>query len=127
MAVLEEYIARPYARILTPDRETGTYTAEVLEFPGCFGQGDTPDEAIRDLEASMEAWIEATLAAGGAVPEPLETRNFSGHISLRLPKSYHQQIALLAEVDGVSINQWIVNAIAERTGMTKAIDLARSG
>ncbi len=118
------YRTRPYARVLTPDPASGAYTAEVLEFPGCFGQGNTPDEAIRDLEASMEAWIEATLAAGGMLPEPLESRNFSGRLSLRLPKSYHAEAARLAELDGISINQWIVNAIAERLGVSKATTLA---
>lgn len=36
-------------------------------------------------------------------------------LSLRLPDSLHEQIKKLAADDGVSINQFIVSAIAEKT------------
>ena len=36
-------------------------------------------------------------------------------LSLRLPDSLHEQIKKLATEDGISINQFIVSAIAEKT------------
>lgn len=35
-------------------------------------------------------------------------------LSLRLPNSLHNQIGVLAKRDGVSINQWIASAAAEK-------------
>lgn len=35
-------------------------------------------------------------------------------LSLRLPNSLHNQIRVLARRDGVSINQWIASATAEK-------------
>src|SRR5215217_725483 len=49
-----DYLTKPYARVLTPDAEYGGYTAEILEFPGCVTEGDTPDEALENLEAAAE-------------------------------------------------------------------------
>ena len=43
-------------------------------------------------------------------------------LSIRLPDSLHQQIRELADHDGISINQFIVSAVAEKTAafLTKA-------
>jgi len=36
-------------------------------------------------------------------------------LSLRLPESLHNQIKKLASKDGISINQFVVSAVAEKT------------
>jgi len=36
-------------------------------------------------------------------------------LSLRLPDSLHNQIKKLASEDGISINQFVVSAVAEKT------------
>jgi len=36
-------------------------------------------------------------------------------LSLRLPDSLHEQIKKLASEDGISINQFVVSAVAEKT------------
>ncbi|MCP4298590.1 MAG: toxin-antitoxin system HicB family antitoxin [Proteobacteria bacterium] len=36
-------------------------------------------------------------------------------LSLRLPESLHEQIKLLAKQDGISINQFVSSAVAEKT------------
>ena len=112
---VREYLARPYSKILVRD-ETGGYVAHVLEFPGCLAEGETPDEAVRELDEAMEDWIEEVIESGKPVPEPLEAQGFSGRLVLRLPKSIHRQAAQRAYADGTSLNQWIVEAIGERLG-----------
>jgi len=109
-------LKEPYARILTPDAESGTYTAEILEFPGCVAQGDTPEEAYANLEAAAEAWIEAVLELGQDIPEPLTSHGYAGKIALRLPRSLHRRASEMAERDGTSLNQFLVAAVAERVG-----------
>ena len=51
------------------DDETAFGTA-VPDLPGCFSAGDTLDEAIKNAEEAAYAWIEATLDAGGEIPQP---------------------------------------------------------
>ena len=111
-----EYLKEPYSRVLIPDVETGTYTAKIAEFPGCIAQGDTPEEAYRNLEAAAESWIEELLDMGQQVPEPAVNNQYSGRIALRLPKSLHRKAAQLAEREGTSLNQFLVAAIAEQVG-----------
>lgn len=119
--MLREYAARPYSRILVPD-SAGRYFAEVLEFPGCFSEGDTPGQAMDNLNEAMEAWIEAALESGQSIPDPVATAGYSGRVLLRLPKSLHREAARRAEMDGVSLNQYLVAAIAARAGADELAD-----
>lgn len=110
----EEYLLEPYARILIPC--DGSYSAEILEFPGCFAQGETPEIAMKNIEESAETWIELMLEQGSEIPEPFANQDYSGKIALRLPKSLHKKAIQCAERDGVSLNQFLLSAIAERVG-----------
>jgi len=112
----EEYLKEPYSRVLIPDEESGTYTAVILEFPGCIAQGDTPQEAYEHLENAAKYWIEAALDLNQEIPSPSQSLSFGGKILLRLPKSLHRQLALIAGREGVSLNQFIVSALAEKVG-----------
>lgn len=116
-----EYLQEPYARILTPNG-AGGFTAEILEFPGCVTEGDTADEAIRNLEEAALGWIEGTLLQGNEVPEPMDNDGFSGKFALRLPRSVHRAAARLAERDNVSLNTYFVSAISAAVGAEKFSD-----
>jgi predicted RNase H-like HicB family nuclease len=110
-----EYLKRPYGRLLVPDDEGG-YRAEIIEFPGCFAEGETAAEAASNLEDAAHSWLEATLAKGQTVPEPMEELDYSGKLVVRLPKSLHRRAAFAANREGVSLNQFIVSSIAEQVG-----------
>jgi antitoxin HicB len=111
----EEYLKSPYARILIP-QEDHTYFAEILEFPGCFAQGTTPQEAFGNLEEAAKAWIESALDQGQEIPPPSTNEGFSGRLILRLPRSLHRRATRMAERDRTSLNQFLMAAIAERLG-----------
>ncbi len=111
----QEILRKPYARILIPE-EDGTYSAELLEFPGCYAEGDTAAAAIENLEKAAASWIEAAREQGQEIPEPLASYGYSGKINLRLPKSIHKQAARFAQRDDVSLNQFFASAIAARVG-----------
>jgi len=110
-----EYLRKPYSRTLIPVGD-GTYFAEILEFPGCFAEGQSPDEAYKNLEAVAQSWIEAAKGQGQEIPEPFATHDFSGRIALRMPRSIHKQAARFAEMDDTSLNQFFLAAIAARVG-----------
>ena len=117
----EDYLQQPYARILIPE-EDGRFSAELLEFPGCYAEGDTADEAYTNLEKAAKSWIALTLDERQDIPPPSANYDYSGKVMLRLPKSLHRMAARKAERDGVSLNQCLVTAVAAWVG---ADDLAR--
>ena len=109
------YLKQPYARLIVPETD-GTFRGEILEFPGCIATGDTPAETLSALEEAAADWLEAALAHGQHVPDPVDSNEFSGRLALRLPKSLHKKAARVAEREGVSLNQFIVASLAECVG-----------
>jgi predicted RNase H-like HicB family nuclease len=110
-----ELLKKPYSRLVIPD-DDGTFRAEILEFPGCIATGDTAFDALASLEGVAESWLETALANRQPIPEPIDNVDFSGRLVVRLPKSLHRRAAYAAERDGVSLNQFIVSAVAVQVG-----------
>jgi predicted RNase H-like HicB family nuclease len=110
---LEYYEKLPYHVILEPwDDGQGVYwVARVAELPHCMIHGDTPEEAVREIEEVKREWIKSNLERGLKVPEPV-SRKYSGQISLRIPPSLHKLLADIAAVEDVSLNQFMTMALA---------------
>jgi predicted RNase H-like HicB family nuclease len=111
----EDYLKKPYTRIITPDEEGG-FTGEILEFPGCLAEGETPNETFEALQRAAASWIEAAQDQGQEIPEPVDNQGYGGKIALRLPRSIHRQAAKMAERDKTSLNQFLLSSIAARVG-----------
>lgn len=111
----EDYLKEPYSRVLLPE-EDGRFSAEILEFPGCFAQGGNPSEAFNNLEEAAKSWIQASLDQGLDIPQPALNQSYSGKIALRIPRSLHKRAAQMAERDATSLNQFLITAIASRIG-----------
>lgn len=114
-----EYLKKPYSRVVVPESD-GSFRSEIQEFPGCIAVGDTAAEALVNLEEVAASWIESVRERGQNVPEPFEENEFSGKLVLRLAKSIHQKAASAARRDGVSLNTFIANCVAEHLGARKA-------
>lgn len=119
---IKEIVGKPYARRLIPD-EAGGYTASIQEFPGCFAEGETPQDAIENLNKAAESWVEVALLNGYEIKDPTEYYGYSGKIALRVPRGLHKQIAELSELEDTSINQLIVTALSEYVGCKNTYNL----
>ena len=59
----------PYHRLISGEPAEG-YLGEVLELPGCLTAGDSPQEALANLDDAMAGWIESCLVDDLPIPEP---------------------------------------------------------
>jgi len=50
--------------------EDGGYIADIPDLASCSAFGDTPEEALRQVEIAKEAWLAAARAEGKPVPAP---------------------------------------------------------
>ena len=120
---LEYYLGLDYPVELTHEPDDGGYwAAEIIDLPGCVSHGDTPEEAIENLNEAKRLWIEDHLANGYAVPEPVEARGFSGRVLLRLPQSVHYRLSRDAAREGVSLNSHLVRLLVEASVARTALD-----
>jgi antitoxin HicB len=52
----------------------GGFLATVPDLPGCMSDGETPEEAISNVQDAIAAWIEAAQDQGHSVPRPSTRR-----------------------------------------------------
>lgn len=91
------------------------YEARVAELQDVVAFGDTYAEAYESAIDAIDGLREMFAEKGKAFPLPeVEEANFSGRVTLRMSKSLHAAVHRKASVDCVSLNQWIVEAIACR-------------
>ena len=93
--------------------EDGGYIAVSPEFPGLSAYGETPNEALKEAVDALELFIETYSEQGKPLPEANFTRDYSGQIRARLPKSLHERLAMRAEDEGVSLNTLMIQLLCE--------------
>ncbi|MBS3757904.1 MAG: type II toxin-antitoxin system HicB family antitoxin [Desulfobacterales bacterium] len=50
--------------------DDGGYIADIPDLDACSAFGNTPDEALKEVQAAKLLWIEAAKAEGKPVPPP---------------------------------------------------------
>lgn len=68
--------------------------------------GSTPDELRREFKKSLDVFLEVCKEQG-IKPR----RNFSGKFNLRIPPELHEKLAMTAEVQGMSLNTVVQEAL----------------
>lgn len=54
--------------VVIHEAEEGGYWVEVPALPGCFSQGESLDEALRNIQGAISSHIDALKEFGKAVP-----------------------------------------------------------
>lgn len=101
--------------------EDEAYIVTCREFPGLSAFGDTQESALAEAQTALTLMIEAYKESGIDLPPPNVEEEFSGQFRVRLPKSLHRQAAEIASEEGVSLNQFVLNAVALKVGAVSAL------
>jgi antitoxin HicB len=115
---IQYYMRLPYS-ILVHEIEDGGkkyWMAEFPELPGCVSHGLTVDEAVKNAEEAKKDWILDSLEEGDEVPAPIDRDRFSGKTLVRMSRSLHRALSLMAESENLSLNQLIVTMLAKEVG-----------
>ncbi|MCC6919128.1 MAG: type II toxin-antitoxin system HicB family antitoxin [Alphaproteobacteria bacterium] len=48
----------------------GGFAASVPDLPGCMSDGETPEEAISNVQDAIRSWIETARETGRTIPAP---------------------------------------------------------
>jgi len=95
--------------------EDDCYVAIIPDFPYLSAFGDTQEEAVTDAQKVIQMAIESLERDGIPLPEPKyhKIQEYSGQVRLRMPKSLHNELALSAEQEGVSLNTHMVSLLSK--------------
>lgn len=109
---LNEYLSFIYPIVLYSEPEGG-FTAEIVDLPGCLTQSETIEEVYEFIDEARQLWIEVAYEEGIFIPLPSTENTSSGKFVVRLPKSLHHKLAVSAEAEAVSLNQYVVSRLSE--------------
>jgi predicted RNase H-like HicB family nuclease len=114
---LEYYAKLPYTVIVEQwdDGEGPYWVARIAELPHCLIHADTPEEAVKEIQEVKNDWLKSNLQRGLKIPEP-KPHQFSGQIRLRITPSLHRLLSYRAEIENVSLNQYMAINLAKSVG-----------
>lgn len=93
------------------------FEARIRELPDVVEYADRADEAYDLALDSIETTAIVLAEQGRPMPPPFEpVDDYSGRVTLRLPRSLHRSLADGAEAEGVSLNQHLVSMLAYQAG-----------
>ena len=72
-------------------------------------------EGVKEIQEVKMDWIRSNLKRGLKIPEP-RTREFSGQIRLRISPSIHRLLSYRAEIENLSLNQYMAMTLAQAVG-----------
>ena len=93
------------------------FEARVKEFPDLAEYGETFEEVYALAIDAIETTAEIFSEKGKSLPDPMTVMNvYSGRVTLRLPKGLHRALAIRADSECVSLNQYLVSALSYFSG-----------
>jgi len=101
------------------------FSAEIIELPGLKVYGDSAEEVLEEINEAKEAWIEFNLSLDRKINEPNVAIEYSGRVTLRIPKSMHKELKSRADYESVSLNSYInyiINEGLRKTDITTLKD-----
>lgn len=103
------------------DTDGDYYEARIRELPDLTEYADSAIEAY-DLAIDAISTVAKIFAEKGKkMPPPIESDDeYSGRVTLRLPKSLHRALAEEAAEEDVSLNQHLVNVLSYFSGFAHA-------
>ena len=66
----EKMMPIKYELIIYWSEEDKAFIAEVPELPGCMADGETYEQAVKNVRQVIEEWIETAQELGRPIPEP---------------------------------------------------------
>lgn len=111
----EYYMNLKYPIITKEFEDEGeqVFSAEIKELPGLIVYGDSVEEVYQEIELAKSDWIDANMEWGREIPEPIaeDLEEYSGRITLRLPRTLHRNLKNHSIIESVSLNQTIIQLI----------------
>ena len=115
------------------DESEGVWGVRIPDLPGCYGAGDSAEEAIRDAASAAREWIEHQTAAGKTLPPARTTAAILASGEIDVTKNEAAVIVPVMIDDGRTVRANLtfdagllraIDAAAAQRGLTRSAFLA---
>ena len=104
---IEHYIYR-----VTWSEEDKEYVGLCAEFPSLSYLASTHQKALSGILKLVREVVQDMSVNNEAIPEPLNSRHYSGKFMVRIPPEVHRQLALEAAEEQISLNRLISSKLS---------------
>lgn len=111
----------PFSVVVQWSDEDDAYVALVRELPGVSGIASKAERAVKEALEGAAGVVELLQERGRQVPVADRLPHFSGQFRVRMTRTLHRRLALLAAQEGVSLNALTVQILAEGVGARRSI------
>ena len=118
---LRYYMGLNYKIEVMKDIDEGGYILSCPELKGCMTCADTLQQGFEMIEDAKKSWFSACIEDGVPIPEPSHLENYSGQFKLRIPKSLHKTLAEHSKQEGISMNQYCLYLLSNRSGLQNSV------
>ena len=91
--------------------EDGDWFSHFVELNNVSACGDTPEEALAELQVAWKAMKESYSAHGTEVPIAPSQKEYSGKFNVRIDKRIHRLLAMEASAAGISLNALVAEKL----------------
>ena len=95
--------------------DDGEYLAHFVELPNISAFGESPEDALRELQTAWEGVKESYQKHGEPVPVAPTRKEYSGQFNVRIDRRVHRALAIEAAKAGVSLNAIVSQKLAKST------------
>ena len=100
--------------------EDGEYLAHFAEMPNVSAFGDSPEQALQELETAWQGVKESLQKHEEPVPVAPSRKEYSGQFNVRIDRRLHRALAMEAARAGVSLNAIVSQKLAKETSAPTA-------
>ena len=93
----------------------GSYAARFLDLPGMQILGRTQKEVFALAESAFASWIERATSLGISIPEPGSHRSVNGVIRIKIARTLHRKIGVMAKSRNISIRALVTSMLSAAT------------
>jgi predicted HicB family RNase H-like nuclease len=104
-------LVKKYSYNIEFDAEDNIYIARCAELSSLTAHGKTQELALKEIKVVVLETLTWMKEEGEDISEPYSLHKFSGEFRVRMPPEKHRKIAIESSLQGVSMNQFIVNKL----------------
>jgi predicted HicB family RNase H-like nuclease len=104
---IDHYIYR-----VTWSEDDNEFVGLCAEFPSLSFLASTHQKALNGILKVVTEVVKDMTANGEAIPEPLNSRHYSGKFMVRVPPEVHRQLALEAAEEHISLNRLVSSKLS---------------
>jgi predicted HicB family RNase H-like nuclease len=101
-----------YIYRITWSEDDNEFVGLCAEFPSLSYLASSPQKALSGIIKVVEEVIKDMIDNNETIPEPLNSRHYSGKFMVRVPPEIHRQLTIEAAEENISLNRLVSSKLS---------------